>query len=115
AAVRQANPHAPAELLEVVASFGVRPGDGGTLVRKHDPFFTHTWPFRSEDHAAAWRRIEAPTLLVRAGDSQVLTAARAGEVRRTRPAVEYAELADCGHVVPVERPRELTETLRRFW
>jgi pimeloyl-ACP methyl ester carboxylesterase len=63
---RQANPHAPDELLELAASFGVRPGKGGTFVRKYDPFFARTWPFRTCDHRGDWETVDAHRRAIRA-------------------------------------------------
>lgn len=112
---RQANPHAPAAMIGVMASFGVRPGKEGSLVRKHDRFFTHTWPFREDDHSDEWRRLRVPTLLVRASASHVLSEAAAEEMRRERPDLTFEQVEDCGHLVPVEQPTQLADLLERFW
>jgi pimeloyl-ACP methyl ester carboxylesterase len=112
---RQSNPHAPAAMIGVMAAFGVRPGDRGSLVRKYDRFFTHTWPFRRNDHTDDWREVRVATLLVRASASHVLSEDAAQAMRRERPDVTFEQLQECGHLVPVERPVELADVLRRFW
>ncbi len=110
---RTGNPHAPQALLDIVAAGGTRPGPGGTLVPKHDPYFFERWPFRRDD---VWDRLPAltmPTLLVHAQDSFV----RGEVMERMADAIPNATLVHLSaatHVVAVDNPAGLTEHLVPF-
>jgi pimeloyl-ACP methyl ester carboxylesterase len=52
-------------------------------------------------------RVRAPTLIVRGGRSDVLTAAEAARLRDTIPGATLVELPGVGHLIPLARPREL--------
>jgi pimeloyl-ACP methyl ester carboxylesterase len=111
---RQATPHAPESMIEVMAAFGTRPGEDGGLHRKHDPYFFERWPFRADDRWEELRALELPVLVVHAEQSFVR-----GEVAE-RMAKEtgngrVVHIGDSGHLVPVEQPAVLAETLLGFF
>jgi len=110
---RKANPHAPDDLLGLVAAGGTRPGPDGTLVPKHDPFFFERWPFRRDDWWDALGTIAAPTLLVHAGESFVRGEVMADMAARIADA-RLVAVAASTHVVPVDAPASLVEALRSF-
>lgn len=111
AAERQANPNAPDGMVGSMAAFGTRPGPGGTLVRKHDPYFARNWPFRGEDHWDAWRAVGVPTTLVRAAGSPVLDEATFAQMGEAQPKAKLETVEDSGHLVPVENPGALAEVV----
>jgi len=110
---RQNNPHAPDSMVEVMAAFGTRPAPGGGLERKHDPYFFERWPFRSDDRWDELRGLKLPVLVAHAEQTWVR-----GEVA-DRMAAETGDgrvvhLKDSGHLIPVEQPMVLAQTLRDF-
>lgn len=56
-------------------------------------------------------RIRVPTLLVRGGRSDVLSAADAARLRDTIPGATLVELPGVGHLIPLAKPRELAATI----
>ncbi|MFP3916013.1 MAG: alpha/beta fold hydrolase [Actinomycetota bacterium] len=97
-------PHAPEELVEVMAHHGYRPGEGGELVRKHHPGVAERWRFRSEDWWPTLERFDRPLLFVHAPDSPVCPAAGAQRVADRAPRGRLVEVPDSGHLVPLEQP-----------
>ena len=113
AAVERAYPNAPAEVVEVVAATCYGPVEGGRLAPKHDPYFFERWPFRSDDHWDRLARIQAPTLHVHASDSFVRAGVMA-EMDRLTPESRLVEIGDSTHVVPVDNPSALVDSLVPF-
>jgi pimeloyl-ACP methyl ester carboxylesterase len=114
AAERQANQHAPESMIEVLATMGTAPGPDGQLVRKHDPFFFERWPFRSDDRWNELRGLKMPVLVVHAEQSFI----RAEMAERMVQEIAEARLvnvADSGHVIPVEQPAALGAALAEFF
>ena len=58
--------------------------------------------------------VARPTLIVQAMDDQVIDASHGRILRQSIPGAQIRILAETGHIVPVERPKELTEALRTF-
>ena len=113
AAVERAHPNAPAEMVEVVAATCYGPVEGGRLAPKHDPYFFERWPFRSDDHWDRLARIQAPTLHVHASGSFVRAEVMA-EMDRLTPESRLVEIGDSTHVVPVDNPSALVESVVPF-
>jgi pimeloyl-ACP methyl ester carboxylesterase len=109
---REANPRAPAGMIEIVAQFSTRPAEGGRLVRKHDPFFFERWPFRSDDHWDELRKLAIPTLVVHGELSFVR-----GEVAERMAYAARGTLVHVrsGHVIPVDNPQGLGHVLGEFF
>jgi pimeloyl-ACP methyl ester carboxylesterase len=104
--------HADQRLLETLAMLETRPGDGGLLCRKHDPYFLERWPFRRD---TLWKDLEAlkqPTLVVRAERSHRLNLETAQRMVAALPKGRLALIPDSGHGVPVDNPRALTDAIR---
>ena len=111
-ALRGVYRHADGRLLETLAMIETRPGDGGLLYRKHDPYFLERWPFRRDN---LWKHLEAlpqPTLVVRAERSHRLDLPTAERMVAALPKGRLASIPDSGHGVPVDNPRALTEAIR---
>lgn len=104
AAERASLPHAPEELVEVMASHGYRPGAGGTLVRKHHPAVGGLWRFRSEDWWPTLERFDRPLLFVHAPDAPVCPAAQAQAVVERATHGRLVAVPESGHLIPLEHP-----------
>jgi pimeloyl-ACP methyl ester carboxylesterase len=111
---RKLSPRADERMLATMAAFGTRAAPGGGLTRKHDPFFLERWPFRNDDRWEELRSIRQPLLLVHAADSIVLSAEDAARMRDEAHDATLVEIEDCGHLIPVERPAQLTSALAGF-
>ena len=110
---RSANPHASDAMVQLIASVGTRPGAGGKLERKHDPFFFERWPFRSDDHWDELPALTMPTLIVHAEQSWVRGEVTEQMAHRA-PRAELLHVPDSGHLVPVENPAALAAGLEPF-
>lgn len=113
AAEAQRNPNASPEMVDMMAATGYSPASDGGLVPKHDPYFFERWPFRSDDHWDRLEAIAAPTLLLHATNSFVRAEVMADMASRI-PHGTLMEIADSGHVVPVENPAGLIEAVAPF-
>jgi pimeloyl-ACP methyl ester carboxylesterase len=111
---RRLSPRAAEPMLDVMAAYGTRPVAGGRLARKHDPCFLERWPFRRDDRWDELRALAVPLLVVRAGESVVLSEDEAARMREQASNAELVSIPDCGHLVPVERPEPLASALRAF-
>ncbi|WP_431887864.1 alpha/beta fold hydrolase [Nocardiopsis alba] len=66
------------------------------------------------DFRADWAASAHPTLLLRGGNSPLLSRERAEEMVRARPGTRLRELAGCGHWVHLDDPRGHAEQVRTF-
>ncbi|GGQ26540.1 pimeloyl-ACP methyl ester carboxylesterase [Actinomadura coerulea] len=112
-AVRAIAPGATPEVAEREACLSTAPSPEG-FQKKIDPALLVRWQFQDEDHWETWRRNERETLLIRGRHSSVLSEEDAGRMIGLGRRVSLAEIAGCGHLVPLERPRELASVLSRF-
>jgi pimeloyl-ACP methyl ester carboxylesterase len=113
ASERAANPNAPEDALDLVASHGTRPGDDGRLYRKRDPLFLRRWPFRSDDRWAELSELAVPTLVVRPAGSFIPPDV-AERMAKEIPDASLVEIDRSGHVVPLENPSALADALFSF-
>ena len=113
AAERDANPNAPDDLIEIAALHGTRPGEGGRLYRKRDPFFFRRWPFRADDRWAELGRLDIPVLVAHAADSFIPEEV-AARMAKEIPHATLVEIERSGHVVPLENPSALARALTTF-
>jgi (E)-2-((N-methylformamido)methylene)succinate hydrolase len=58
--------------------------------------------------------LKIPTLIVQAMDDQVVDASHGRILRQSIPGAQIRILADTGHMVPLERPKETLEAVARF-
>jgi pimeloyl-ACP methyl ester carboxylesterase len=113
-AERRLSPRAAERMLQAMALFGTRPAAEGNLARKHDVFFLSRWPFRSDQRWVELAALEQPVLVVRASESPVLSAAEAARMVGIARSGSLIEVEGSGHLVPVEQPHALAETIRAF-
>ena len=109
---RQANPHAPEDALKAFAMGSVHNVDG-KYRRRHDPFFFSHWPFRADDRWAELRQLATPTLIVRGAQSFVQAQVCQRMAQACRQA-RLVEVAESGHLVPLEQPLVLAHAAKRF-
>ena len=111
---RAANPHAPDDMIEVAAAFGTRPGEQGRLYLKQDPYFLSRWPFRADDRWEQLAGLEMPVLVVHAANG-FIPGEVAEKMASTAKDATLVDIADSGHVIPVENPEALANALRSFF
>jgi len=77
---------------------------------------------RIEDHIEAMRRlwshvekIDCPTLVMRGGKSDVFSDANAEKLATTLPNGRWLRIADAGHTVQGDNPRDMVIALREFF
>jgi pimeloyl-ACP methyl ester carboxylesterase len=58
--------------------------------------------------------LKIPTLIIQAMDDQVVDASHGRILRQSIPGAQIRILADTGHMVPLERPKETVEAVRGF-
>jgi pimeloyl-ACP methyl ester carboxylesterase len=114
AAEQGRNPRARPQTVELLATHGTRPAEGGRLVPKHDPLFLRRWPFRAEDHWEALRSLACPLLVVKASDSPVLPADDAERMVAEAKDARLELIGDTGHVVHLDDPQGLAAMVRAF-
>ena len=111
--VRESNPRAPSDAVDAMTYGAFARSAADVVVPKHDPELFSRWPFRNGDHWASLDKVECPTLLVHAGFTFVR-----GEVMEKMQAriadSSLVEIAEAGHVVPVDNPVALADALRAF-
>jgi pimeloyl-ACP methyl ester carboxylesterase len=112
-AERAANPNAPDEMIDLVASHGTRPGDDGRLYRKRDPLFLRRWPFRADDRWSELASLKLPTLVVHAANG-FIPAEVAERMVEEIPNATLVDIDRSGHVVPLENPSALADSLFSF-
>ncbi|MDA2804293.1 alpha/beta fold hydrolase [Nocardiopsis suaedae] len=66
------------------------------------------------DHMADWKATEQPALLLRGGDSFMLSAAESERMRSARSGVETVEFPGCGHWLYEEEPDQFTSVVGSF-
>lgn len=69
--------------------------------------------FEAEDFFATWPRVPAPAVLVRGGDSPVVTDRGAAEAADAHPQARLVEIPRAGHMVFWDEPAAALATVRR--
>jgi len=110
---RKANAYAPQALLALHAEASVMPGRHGGFVRKHDPYFFTRWPFRSDDLWPLLATLTMPMLLLH-GEHSFVRQEVMKLMAALAPQASYAEIADSGHLVPLDAPQALAARLQHF-
>ena len=91
-----------------LAETSCRPGEEGGLRLHYDPAIAV--PIRAAEPEAMdlspfWQRVQAPTLLIRGAESDLLLAGTAAEMAR-RPGVEVVEIPGVGHAPALMDPAQ---------
>lgn len=66
------------------------------------------------DFSDSWTASQQPALLLRGGDSFILTAVTAERMARERPRTDLVELAGCGHWLYADAPEVFAREVRSF-
>ena len=110
---RSVNPYA--------ALWTMRPGlraeyreHDGKLVRKHDPVYAARWPFRNMTYWDYAQRVSCPVLLLRGGESFVLSPEMAEKTAGSIADCRLVEIPDTGHAVFLDNPPVFLQALRQF-
>lgn len=111
-------PELDATTLHTLARQWATPGDDGWRMRA-DPWHTVPFPyaFREAEAATLWRAVTAPVLCIDAADSPALRLVDAETMARRRACfdtVEHTLLADCGHMLHLQRPDAVAARLLAF-
>ncbi len=107
------NPRAPESAIEAMAHGAFTIDGAGRIIPKHDPVFFERWPFRNGDHWDALSHVQCPTLLVHAGFTFVRGEIMA-KMQEAIPGSSLVEIAEAGHVIPVDNPVALADSLKMF-
>jgi 3-oxoadipate enol-lactonase len=85
-------------------------------VRHHDFGPATRWGHSVEkfDERARVGKVSIPTLIVQAMDDQVVDASHGRILRQSIPGAQIRILAETGHMVPLERPKETIEAVTNF-
>jgi pimeloyl-ACP methyl ester carboxylesterase len=102
------------EALRDYAEHGLAENHSGVHLR-----FSREWEARlySTPPLDVWElipQIPHPTLAVRAGDSNTLSPVAWRLWQELQPSAQFVEMEGTGHLVPLERPAELTTVVTRF-
>lgn len=100
------------EVLSAIAerSLTAAPTGGYTMKFDRESFFGSD----GLDVAEALREIKVPLLLVRAGESRILTAQAAAQVADANACVSLVTIPGAHHHVPLENPTALAAAIRSF-
>lgn len=117
-AARIANPNAPGLQLRHRVWHGMMRTQDGRWTYRYDRALrdpSNPRPRGSvEDNWRMVSRIQAPTLIVRGGESDILSVECAQRMVSDMPNARLVEVREAGHSVPLERPDSFLESVRGF-
>lgn len=97
--------HLPDDQIAEFARYNVRKSDTGVYVWKMDPAVrSGAAPQPAMDPWDAWKAITAPALILRGGNSDVLTAAIAQKMLEAKPGTQLVEVPGVGHAPILTEP-----------
>ena len=99
--------HVDEALRVAIAEHSIREEAGGRFGFRFDP----RWFVVPDRAPADPRRVRAPTLILRGGESSLLTAAGAAELAAEIPNARLVEIPGAGHHVQLERPDACLEVV----
>lgn len=67
------------------------------------------------DRLELLRHLSVPALVVAATEDRLIPSANQLRTAQAIPHATYVEIPGAGHMLPIERPHELAETLRTWW
>lgn len=102
--VRAFYPKWPTRELEIRAQV-LATCDRAAVLETHERFHT-------EDFFELWATVHQPALLIRGGDSPVVTERGAEELRAARPDIPIESIPDAGHMVPWDNWPHFRDVLR---
>lgn len=123
ARLMKTNPRLPADRALWLASHWARPDEQGRWQVRGNPAHKRPNPvlYQADEAVAAWRRIQAPLLVVEGDGLQAdtwwrgkYTQAEFHERVSVVPNLRRARLADCGHMLHHDQPAALARLLQPF-
>lgn len=108
------NPRLPDERADYLARYATKPVAGG-FVWKFDPAhrLPSPHPYREDEFAVYWRRIEAPVLALHGADGPLGVEAVMPRYKNIRN-LTTAVIEDAAHGIHIEQPERLADTIVRF-
>jgi pimeloyl-ACP methyl ester carboxylesterase len=100
--------------LESRARHGTRPAPEGIVWKYARDAIAQSLRLLDADLGSLVARVQAPTLIVRGGESTFYDAAAFRRLQQARPDFEYIELPGATHYVPEEWPDLLAERILQF-
>lgn len=70
---------------------------------------------RLRNYWREWQALRPPVLMVRGGRTREVRERVAERMRQLNPAVEFVEISESSHNIPLIAPERLAEELERFW
>jgi len=112
AAERPVYPLSPEKVVMHRVRHNLKRHGDGRWMWKHSPDVARCW--NPEDLSEAIREIRCPTLVVRGARSEVFAPEVAAAMADAIPRAALSTIEGSGHSVPMDRPAEFEEALRRF-
>ena len=111
------NPRARETELRRAVIHNLRQREDGRWVYRFDAARLGRYLERANDEFAHWevlRQISRPTLVIRGGESSLLSAATAERMTHEIDQCRLVEIPNTGHDIHIEQPEELVAAARRF-
>ncbi len=86
-----------------------------TFLASRDALIACVSAQRARNYWSDWERINVPALLVRGATSNEVRPAIADAMRQRNPSVQFVEIPETGHNIPLLAPNELAHHLAHFW
>lgn len=116
--VRRANPRRDPELLRLNLARNLQEREDGTWVWRHDPSQAMLAPEgrveRDRRLSEGLAGVECPILVARGAESRSVTPEAASALVAALPDARAVEIADAGHNVQGDNPRDLTAAISGF-
>lgn len=106
------SPHTPDESIRHHVQHLLKQLAGGQCTNKHDPRASYYW--KPRNLWAELPNITAPVLIVRGGQSYVLSGDVAEQMRAAFPSAELVTIEAAGHTVPEDQPQAFIEAVEAF-
>lgn len=112
------NPRASDEYLRIQAKHALRLNYAGKYVLKQDPdMFWINGSFGGREVPLLWEKwakIACPILELKGAESDFLSPEILARMKELQPGMQFAEVPNSGHPIPVDNPKFLIQQLRQF-
>ena len=112
AAERPVYPFSSEEVVKHRVRHNLKQREDGRWVWKHSPDVALHW--NPEDLGKAIRAIHCPTLILRGGESEVLSPEIAARTANSIPRAKLVTVEGSGHSIPMDRPVDFEREVRKF-
>jgi len=106
------HPYTPDESIRRHVEHLYKPLPDGRWANKHDPRVSYCW--KPGNLWSELPSIDIPVLIVRGGQSYVLSGEVAEQMRSTFPNAQLVNIAAAGHTVPEDQPEAFIATIETF-